>query len=81
MKIVMRLRFWLEAGMATITSVLLVITLLWEDWVEEVFGISPDGGDGSLELWIVGTLLVVTIVLFVLARAEWRRARPSVSTV
>jgi hypothetical protein len=80
MKITMRLRFWFEAGMATISSILLVITLLWEDWIEIVFGISPDGGDGSLERWLVGTLLVVTIMLFVMARNEWRRARTTVLT-
>ena len=80
MKMAMRLRFWLEAGMATITSVLLVITLLWEDWIEIVFGVSPDGGDGSLERWLVVTLLVVTIVLFVMARNEWRRTRTTALT-
>jgi len=79
MKIQMRLRFWLEAGMATITSVLLILTILWEDWVEEIFGISPDGGNGSFERWMVGALLFITIVLFAMARSEWRRA--SLSTV
>lgn len=76
----MRLRFWLEAAMATITSVLLVMTLIWEDWVEEIFGISPDAGNGSFERWLVGTLIVVTITLFVMVRSEWRRTRASMST-
>jgi hypothetical protein len=30
------------------------------DWIERWLGVSPDGGDGSLELLLV--LLVVTIV-------------------
>ena len=81
MKIEMRLRFWLETAMATITSILLVITLLWEDWVEEIFGISPDGGNGSFERWFVLALFVVTIALFFMARYEWRRARASMSSV
>ena len=81
MKTAMRFRFWLEAGMATITGFLLVLTLLWEDWIEEVFGIAPDAGSGSLERWIVGTLVVVTVALFAMARYEWRRARATVSTV
>jgi hypothetical protein len=81
MKTAMRFRFWLEAGMATITGFLLVLTLLWEDWIEEVFGIAPDAGSGSLEWWIVGTLIVVTVTLFAMARYEWRRVRASVLTV
>ena len=81
MKIEMRLRFWVEAAMATITSVLLLLTLVWEDWVEEIFGISPDGGNGSFERWLVGALCVLTIALIAMARSEWRRARASMSTV
>jgi len=76
----MRLRFWLEVSMATITSFLLVLTLVWEDWIEEIFRVSPDAGSGSLERWIVGTLCVVTIALFVMARYEWRGTRTSLST-
>ena len=75
----MRLRFWLEAGMATIASVLLVVTLIWDDWVEMLFGRSPDEGNGSFERLIVGTLLVLTIALIVLARNEWHRTRAPIS--
>ena len=80
MKIEMRLRFWLEVAVATITGVLLVLTLVWEDWVEEIFGISPDGGNGLFERWLVGALCAVAVTLFVMARSEWRRARASMST-
>lgn len=35
------------------------------DFIEQWFGISPDGGDGSLELWwIVGIAIVVVAVAF-----------------
>jgi hypothetical protein len=57
-----------------------MITLVREDWIEEVFGVSPDAGSGSLERWIVGTLLVATIMFFFMARNEWRRARSTVLT-
>ena len=41
------------------------------DFIEKIFGISPDGGDGSLEqLWIVALLAVVGM-----AYAAWRRRR------
>ena len=80
MKRAMRFRFWLEIGMAAITSILFVITLIWRDWIEIVFHVSPDNGSGSSEWLTVGVLLVVTITLSVLARYEWHRARTTMST-
>jgi hypothetical protein len=74
---VLRRRFWLEAGMGTITGILFVITLIWRDWIE-VFGVNPDSGNGWLEWLIVGVLSVVTITLFVLVRYEWGRARTTI---
>ena len=79
MKRQMRLRLWLEIGMATTTGVLFVITLVWRDWIERAFGLELDGGNGSIEWLIVGVLLVATIALFVLARSEWRRSRDAIS--
>jgi hypothetical protein len=75
MKRQLRLRLWLEAGLATATGVLFVITLVWKDWIERAFGLELDGGNGSLEWLIVGVLFVVTVALIVLARSEWRRSR------
>jgi len=80
MKRAMRFRFWLEIGMATITGILFVITLIVRDWIEIVFHVSLDNDSGSFEWLIVGVLLVVTITLFVLARYEWRRAQTTMST-
>jgi hypothetical protein len=35
------------------------------NFIEQWFGISPDGGDGSLELWwILGIAIVVAAVAF-----------------
>lgn len=35
------------------------------DFIEQWFGLSPDGGDGSLELfWIVAIVAVVTVFVF-----------------
>lgn len=75
MRKALRPLFWLETGMALITGILFVITLVWRDWIELVFGVDPDKGNGSLEWLIVGALLVVTLALFTLASFEWRRAR------
>jgi type VI protein secretion system component VasK len=80
MKNALRGRFWLEAGMASLTGILFLVTLVWHDWIEIVFGADPDNGNGSTEWLIVGALLLVTIILFTLARYEWRRARHAISS-
>jgi hypothetical protein len=67
------LRFWLETVMASITGVLFVVTLVWRDWIEEVFGVDPDAHSGSLEWIIVAVCLVSAVVLSSLARSEWRK--------
>ena len=72
-------RFWLETGVAVVTGILFVITLVWNDWIELVFNVDPDQGNGLVEWSIVAILLIVTISLFVLARYEWRRARSAIS--
>jgi hypothetical protein len=72
-------RFWLEAGLATVSGFLFVLTLIWRNWIEILFGVEPDYGDGSLEWVIVSLLLVATISLFLLARSEWRKAQTSMS--
>jgi hypothetical protein len=44
------------------------------DFIERIFGISPDGGDGSIETMILGVVLVV-----VLALGFWRIYRRTLS--
>jgi len=75
MRKALRQRFWLETGMALVTGVVFAITLVWHDWIEILFNVNPDQGSGLLEWLIVGALLVATIILFVLARYEWSKAR------
>jgi hypothetical protein len=72
-----RPRFWIQAGLGTVTGFLFVLTLVWRDWIEAVFRVDPDGGNGSLEWIIVGVLGVATASLLLLARIEWRRAGTS----
>lgn len=68
-----RRRFWIEATLAAATTILFLVTLISKEWIEAVFGVDPDGGDGSLEWAIVAALLVACVALNGLARAEWRR--------
>jgi hypothetical protein len=79
MRHALRRRFWLETGLAIVTSFLFVITLVRNDWIEIIFGVDPDNRNGVLEWLIVGALLVVMITLFTLANYEWRRARAAIS--
>ena len=70
----LRRRFWLESICGSVAGIVTVITLFWRDWIEAVFRIHPDGGNGSAEWLIVVVLLLVTVALAVGARREWHRA-------
>lgn len=71
----LRRRFWLESVLGSITGCLAVVTLFWHDWIEAVFGMEPDQGNGSAEWLAVVVFLLVTVILAAGARREWRRAR------
>ncbi|HEY8824963.1 MAG TPA: hypothetical protein VIP07_08760 [Candidatus Limnocylindria bacterium] len=45
------------------------------DWIEELFGISPDAGTGTLEALIAGAILAVILGIIFAVRA--RNARVS----
>ncbi len=45
------------------------------DWIEELFGISPDAGTGTLEALIAGA--VVAVLLGVILAWRARTPRPS----
>ncbi|MFY9887221.1 MAG: hypothetical protein WAK71_02840 [Streptosporangiaceae bacterium] len=70
----LRVRFWIEALLGAFTGFLLVLTLVWRDWIEGVFGVDPDHGNGSLEWLICAVCLVATAVFFLAARRDWRAA-------
>jgi len=70
----LRRRFWLESIFGSFTGIFAVITLLWHDWIETVFKVDPDSGNGSAEWLIVLVLLLTTVTLASGARREWRRA-------
>jgi Mg2+/Co2+ transporter CorB len=70
----MRKRFYIEAALAVATLVLTVVTLINQEWIEAVFGVDPDHGNGSLEWIMVAVLAVATVVFGLLAFSERRRA-------
>jgi uncharacterized BrkB/YihY/UPF0761 family membrane protein len=67
----LRFRFWLATTMAVLSGILSILTTILPEWIENVFGVTPDGGDGSLEWLIVLLLFVATILFFFLAYREW----------
>lgn len=69
----MRGRFWIEAALASLFTVMAVVTLINSEWIEAVFGVEPDGGSGALEWAIVVVLGVAAIGSAILAQREWRR--------
>jgi hypothetical protein len=44
MKQQLRPLFWIEALLALGNAALLVMTVLWKDWIEIVFDVDPDAG-------------------------------------
>jgi apolipoprotein N-acyltransferase len=73
----LRKRFWIESVAAGLCTFLFVVTLTWHDWLELVFGIDPDSGSGAAEWLIVGVTAALALTCSLLARIEWRRARPA----
>jgi hypothetical protein len=71
----LRRRFWLESILASVTGIVAVFALFWHDWIEAIFRIEPDKGDGSAEWLIVLILLMITAASGAGACLEWRRAR------
>jgi hypothetical protein len=66
-------RFRVQALAAGLTFVLGMLTALVPDWIEEIFGVDPDGGNGSTEVLLVAACLVATVAFAVLATRSYRR--------
>jgi hypothetical protein len=67
--------FYVELLLSVAALVLALVTLVWNDWIELVFKVDPDAGNGSLEKAIVGVLVAAAVICGWLARTEWRRMR------
>jgi hypothetical protein len=67
-------RFWIEAITASLGLALLVLTLFSAEWFEELTGLEPDGGNGSLEWALPAALLAISAGLAYFARRNYQRA-------
>jgi hypothetical protein len=68
-------RFWLELGLAVFSAVLVLLTLVTRKWIELVFHVDPDRGNGSFEWLLVAAATVATATFAQIARLDWRRTR------
>jgi len=65
----------LGLGVATLCAS--VLTVLWPDWIEGVFHVDPDHGNGQLELVIVLVLAAVSVASFATAWSVRRQVPDS----
>lgn len=71
----MRLRFWGALAGGGLSAVLAIVTLISREWIEFIFGVDPDGGNGGLEWAIVVATAVIAVACFSWAGVEWKHAR------
>jgi hypothetical protein len=67
-------RFWTLTGLACASLLLLLTTLVWQEWIELVLRVDPDNGNGVAEWLIVALTSASTVIFATSARVEWRRA-------
>jgi hypothetical protein len=72
-----RMRFWIEAGLAALCGFLAILTLFTRDWIEALTGFDPDDHNGSFEWTIVVALALVCVLFAIAARADRRRLMSS----
>jgi hypothetical protein len=65
-------RAWLATVSAVVGLGLCLLTLVWSEWIELLFGVDPDRHTGGLELLVAGAFLVTSVVLAGQARRDWR---------
>jgi hypothetical protein len=65
----------IETALAVVAVALAVVTFIVPDWIETVFSVDPDGGNGTAEWWVVGLFALVAVTAAMLARRDYRRAR------
>lgn len=71
----MTLRRWISGVLAVVSTVLLVLTLIWPQWIEGIFEVEPDSGDGSAETLLAVGLAAVAVLSSVDTAWLWWRLR------
>jgi hypothetical protein len=71
---VQKLRFVGPTALACICAALAVLTGIWPEWIEGVFGVDPDQHSGWFEWLIVLGFAMVASMSALVARFEWGRS-------
>lgn len=71
------LRARLETALAVVLGLLALTTIFVPDWIEVFTGADPDGGDGAVEWAFVFGLVLLALLISLLARHDYARARRS----
>jgi hypothetical protein len=66
--------FWVESTLASLSGFLVLLTAVWHDWVEGIFGFDPDRHNGGFEWELAIACCVLTVLFGLLARSQWRQA-------
>lgn len=66
-------RFWVETAIGLISASLFALTVLMPDWIERLFGSTPDAGDGSTEWRLALSLAAISVVMFGFAGRTWKK--------
>jgi hypothetical protein len=61
-----------EMGLAAVAVILAAVSAAWPEWIEALFGVEPDAGNGAAEWGIVLALLLAAVVLGVRGRSDLR---------
>lgn len=65
----------IETALSVLFAGLAITTAFWPAWIETVFRVDPDAGDGAAEWLVVAVLGVAAIAAFILARRDYRTAK------
>ena len=69
--------FWIPCILCVVAIAATVLSLVQPEWIERIFGASPDEGSGESEWWITAVTVVIAIVSLALTRWRWRRLQPA----
>jgi hypothetical protein len=66
-------RIWVELMLGLISAVSLILAILLPNWMELLFRLAPDAGDGSAERGFALLWATISVLMFGLAGRTWRK--------
>ena len=66
-------RIWVELMLGLISAVSLTLAIVLPNWMELLFRLAPDAGDGSAERGFALLWAAISVLMFGLAGRTWRK--------